>query len=212
MNKDIIKKYLSEYEKLYPEQKMLNNYAALDVLSLGKKATAKPPAMNAAYMLDGHANNRNIYKDNFDYLLTEPEKDHINKDALDLIEHSLMIHHPENIINKADRESENQDSIRDSLLYLLERHGDKTDFREIEQEIYEPMMNSFKDKLKNKDSVIRQILVPTMVKRSPHHPEDYNTMFGAQFTLPIHKDYKEKSWKNHLSQIMQEIKEGSIYE
>lgn len=205
MNKDIIRNALTAHEEQHPEQKGLNDFSVEDLHSLGKPSPSKPISMEAAYLLDGHHDQRKLYSDNFDHLISPTEKEEIDHEVVDLSELSTMLHHPEYIINKADHDSQNQNISKEALLYLLDRYGDENGYQAVMEQMFKPILSNLLDKVSTEESAIKQILSPAIVQRTHHHPKAHGKNMEMIFTMPVIDGHAKENWKKALPKILQEL-------
>ena len=184
---ETIRSILGEHEKNYPEDKEAHDIATEDLLSMGKVFPGKPIIMHTAYSLDGHHDNKDRYRKNYDYGLTDKDKREIDDDILGLSEMASMLSDPRIIEDESDENSitENRALARDVIRHLKEKHKGKDFEKALEKELLSPLLNMFMEHLNQKDTILEHLLAPTIVKETEHTPEKYHSGLKATFFTPV---------------------------
>ena len=190
-----VQEIMNAFEKANPHHRELNDLAIEDLKSLGEISPAKPLAIHAAYMLDGHHKNRGRYGRNYDYGLFPEDKKLVDREVIDLAELASMLQDPDYIMDDSHQmQSENQKLAKEILTYYLEKEA----YRQLEQELYRPLIESLVDRLNTQEGILDELLSPTMIRDSEHAQEDYASLLKAYFLLPALKKRVEENWKSKL--------------
>lgn len=203
-----IEKLLNDYEKLYPRERALNDQATEDLLSNGEVSPAKPLAMHVAESLDEGLTPRELFSENFDHLLSPEERKGIGGEIVDLAELSAILNHPEFLIDESEEPSETRAIGKEVFMHLLSKYGPEGGYEHIMKKLVQPMLSLLLDKVIDENSLSRQVLGPTMVKRSKHRPEDYNKRMEMAFTAPIIDGKRKQNWEKAIPEIFQMLNGG----
>ncbi len=190
-----IQQILNAYEENNPETRELNDIASEDLFIKDKAHPSRPPALQIGYFLDGGLNNRQLFGENYNHLLHEDEKDVLDEDVLDLAELSALLHHPEYIVDASGDEylTENRQLARDLLEHLK-------DDKEVERELYLPLLNLFLERVHNKEALLNAVLPEIMTKRTEHHPKTYSDLLKLNFVLPVAEGHLNEHWNKFFKE------------
>lgn len=205
-----IQSAMNDHEKKYPEQKEMNTIASKDLKGAdGKIHPSKPLAMHVAYTLDNHHHNRPIYRENYDHLILPDEKEILDDEALELSKLSSILHDPEYVFAHQD-ESEDLMHSKEVIKHLLESHGPEEGKRQIIRELFHPYMQQMFDKVHDEDKAIDLVLAPTMVRRTPHRKDDYQSAMRTTFLFPVLDGHVNEHWDKKLPKILDKLISGEL--
>lgn len=197
-----VKEAMNTHEKLYPDQRELNDLSIEDLKSLGNISPARPLALHVGYVLDGHHQNRGRYGRNYDYRLLPEEKKAVDREVSELAELALMLQNPEYIMdNSHQMPSENHQLAQEVLKHFIMKHGPQESQPHLEKELYDPLITALVDRIQDQESILELLLAPHMVKESEHTPNDYSSMLKAHFLFPAHKGRSEGHWGQNIPKI-----------
>ncbi|MAR66775.1 MAG: hypothetical protein CL833_05935 [Crocinitomicaceae bacterium] len=185
--KDAIRDILNEHEENFADDSEARDIAIEDLLSLGRPSPAKPLAMHVAYSMDGHHNDRKKYRNNYDYQLTDKDKDEVSEEVMGLSEIASMLSDPRIILDRSDENniSENRKLARDVIDHLSEKHKGKDFEKALEKDLLTPLLNMFLEHNNRKGTIVEELLSPAVVKDTRHSPQDYHQSFKSTMLVPV---------------------------
>lgn len=200
----LIQKILNDHEYKFPEQRAQNDLATKDGSSKGEISPSKPIAMHSAYTMDGSTRNRPLYSNNYDHGIHPYAKNRLHDEVHELAQLSAFMHHPEFILEDKKHPTKNHKMAKEMLKFLVKKHRDKGSIGHtmVMKELYGPLLSSMLEKLSHKDTFIRQILSPAMVKNTPHNHKDYMDIFGATLSHPAIDSHKKGHFKRGIADLM----------
>jgi len=206
--KKSIEKLLNTYERNYPHERSLNDRSTKHMFSNGEISATKPIAMHVADALEGNSGKEKIFEENFDHLLQPDEKRGIDEETIDKSELSAILHHPEFLMEEGEAPSETQQIGKEVFMHLLSQYGPDEGYEHVMKKLFQPMLSSLLDKIIDEESLTKQILGPTMSKRTDHSPEDYNKKMEMLFTSPVFEGNHRQNWKKAIPEIFQMLNGG----
>lgn len=205
--KTYIKNVMNDHEENNPHEKHLNDLAIKDLDSKERVHPAKPLIMHSAYALDGGVDRREHFQDNYDNIHTS-DKEEIDTDILDIAEINAMLHHPDSILDPSMDEhiSENRKLARDVLHHLVEKENEGNLQGVVKELLYRPLVNKLMETLMDRENILYQVLHPTMVKGTEHHPDHYGKILNHMLMQGVFESSKEKHWEQALPKIFKQLR------
>ncbi len=199
-----VKEMMNSHEKSNPHHRKLNDLAIEDLKSLGEISPAKPFAMHVGYTLDGHHKNRDHYGENYDHGIPPEEKKLVDKEIFDLSELGAMLHDPEYITDDShDTLTDNHKMAKDVFAHYMTKHGPHESHSHLMDELYKPLLHALLDRSIDEESILHDLLSPSMVKGTKHSKKDYSDILKAFLMWPIIDGHRQGHWKKKLPKIFE---------